>query len=97
MKQRIVLGKISMEQANLNFNPPPSLGELFKYGSQLFQIYEKLISGGATSVEIQEIGCLSHTRRISDIRERLKPHLLDVKGKRQHGNVWFYKLAGMGK
>jgi hypothetical protein len=84
-----------MDQAALNFNPPPMPGELFKYGSQQYRIYEKLVSGGATSVEIQEIGCLSHTRRISDIREKLKPYLLDVKAERKQGSVYFYHLKGI--
>ena len=84
-----------MDQRSLNFDPVPKPGELFKYGSQQYRIYEKLISGGATSVEIQEIGCLSHTRRISDIREKLKPFLLDVKAERKHGSVYFYHLKGI--
>jgi len=84
-----------MEQATLNFNPPPRPGELFKFGSQQYQIYEKLISGGATSVEIQRLGCLSHTRRISDIREKLRPFLLDVKAERKQGSIYFYRLKGI--
>lgn len=84
-----------MTQPELNFNPAPRPGELFKYGSQLYKIYEGLLAGGITSVDIQRLGSLSHTRRISDIRERLRPYLMDVKAKRDHGNVYLYRLSGV--
>ena len=83
------------QQTEINFAAPKP-GELFKYGSQQYKLYEMLLSGGATSAEIQErIGCLSHTRRISDIREKLKPYLINIEAKRQHGRVYFYKLTGI--
>lgn len=82
-----------MEQRSLNFNPAPKPAELFKYGSQLYLIYEKMLSGGITSPEIRDIsGSLSHTRRISDIREKLHPYGWDVEAKRLHGNVFINKL-----
>jgi hypothetical protein len=81
------------EQQELNLNPPPKPGELFKHGTQLYQIYEKLLSGGITSPEIRNIsGSLSHTRRISDIRTKLHPRGWDVESKRLHGNVFINKL-----
>lgn len=83
-------------QTSLNFTyPAPE--ELFKYGSQQRQIYEALMAGGITSVEIQKMGILSHTRRISDIREKLKPYLLDVEAVRQVGRVYLYKIKGIKK
>ena len=80
-----------MDQAAFNFKAPPA-HELFKPGSQQYLIYEGLLSGGITSVEIQKMGILSHTRRISDIREKLKPYLLDVVATRIHGHVFLNQI-----
>lgn len=82
------------QQTKINFTAPMP-GELFKYGSQQYQIYEKLIAGGATNTEIQKIGCMSHTKRVSEIRKKLEPYLIDVKAERQHGGVYLYKLKGI--
>jgi len=83
-----------MEQTAIDFSKRPKPGELFRFGSQQYKIYEKLISGGITNVEIQELGCLSHTRRVSDIREKIRPHLLDVKAERIRDGLFIYKLTG---
>lgn len=83
------------EQSSFNFSPAPRPGELFKWGSQQYKVYEGLLAGGLTSVQIQKMGILSHTRRISDIREKLQPHLMDVVAERQQGRVYFYKIIGM--
>lgn len=83
-----------MDQSSLNFTPAPRPGELFKYGSQQYKVYEGLLAGGITSVEIQKMNILSHTRRISDIREKLKPYLMDVEAVRQSGRIYLYKLKG---
>lgn len=84
-----------MDQSSLNFTPAPRPGELFKYGSQQYKVYEGLLAGGITSVEIQKMNILSHTRRISDIREKLKPYLMDVEAVRQSGRIYLYKLKGV--
>jgi hypothetical protein len=77
----------------LNFNPPPAPGKLFKYGSQNYKIYESLLSGGITGGEIQEIFKVqSHTSRISQIRKKLAPHLFRVVGKKQPDKNCFYEL-----
>jgi hypothetical protein len=85
-----------MEQATLNFNckikPQPE--ELFKPDTQNFRLYRELLSGGITNVDISNLYILSHTRRISDIREALKPYCLDVKKERISGGIYFYKLTG---
>ena len=83
-----------MEQTNqtiMNFKAPPA-NELFKYGSQKYKIYERLLAGGITSLEINQLGALSHTKRISEIRAKLKPYLLDVVAERIHGHVYLNKI-----
>jgi|LSQX01.2.fsa_nt_gb hypothetical protein len=83
-----------MNQSELNFTPAPKPGELFKWGSQQYKVYEGLLAGGLTSAEIQRMGILSHTRRISDIREKLKPYLIDVEAVRVSGRTYLYKMVG---
>ena len=39
-----------------------------------------------------QIGALSHTKRISEIRAKLKPYLLDVVAERIHGHVYLNKI-----
>jgi hypothetical protein len=83
-----------MEQSAFNFTAPPA-GELFKNGSQKYKIYEQLLAGGITNVEIQKLGALSHTKRISEIRKALEPYLLDVEAVRLHGHVYLNKIKGL--
>ncbi len=80
-----------MEQAAFNFKAPPA-NELFKPGSQKYKIYERLLADGITNVEINQLGALSHTKRISEIRAMLKPYLLDVVAERLHGHVYINKI-----
>jgi hypothetical protein len=82
------------EQQTLNLNPPPKPNELFKPDSQNYKIYEELLQGGITNVEISKKYVLSHTRRISDIREKLKPYLLNVKAERITKGTFLYKITG---
>lgn len=83
-----------MYQPTLNFNPAPKPGELFEYGSGLYEMYNLLYSGGMTTGEAARFG-RTHTRRISDIRARLieKGYPLTVVGKKIPGKKdFFYKL-----
>lgn len=82
-----------MEQQELNFNYPPP-GELFTYGTQDYQLYERLYNGGITNVEIVKDLCfLQYNRGIHDVRKKLLKHNADVKMEKLHGKVYFYKLA----
>jgi hypothetical protein len=83
-----------MTQSELNFNPPPQPHELFKPDSQNYKIYEELLNGGISNIDISKKYVLSHTRRISDIREKLKPYLMDVKAERITKGTFFYRLTG---
>jgi len=84
-----------MEQASLNFNPPPKPGELFRYGTGLYAMYEQLYHGGLNTVEAAKLGGMTHSRRISDIREKLKPYLLTVKKEKDRGRIFKYKITGI--
>jgi len=85
-----------MSQEALNFNPPPKPNALgFDYESQNYKIYNLLYHGGADAVEITKTsGSMTHSRRISDIREALAPHGYTVMSKRLPGKrIYFYWLA----
>jgi len=82
-------------QTELSFNKPQP-HELFKKtGAQACRIYERLLVAPLTNAEIYDprgmnIPCYS--RRISDIREKLKPYLMDVKATRIREGLFIYKL-----
>lgn len=81
-----------MTQTDL-LNPHPDA--LFARGSQNWRIYDKMREWGAIlNSEIAQMGCLSHTRRISDIREALKPFAKDVEAHRVRRGLWKYKIKG---
>lgn len=83
-----------MNQPALNFNPPPEPGKLFECDTQLYKIYDLLYHGGATSAEIIKISdSMTYTRRISDIRVKLKPHGYTATATRIPGKrISLYKL-----
>jgi len=84
-----------MSQTELKFNVPQP-GELFKYGSQNYQLYEALLTRGSlTNVGMRDLFILSHTRRISDLREKLKPYCMDVKKELVGHGVFAYRLTGI--
>ena len=66
-----------MTQAELNFNPPPDLTALnISPESQCGVIYRRLLRGSATGLELSmklDRIILSHTKRLCDLREKLKP------------------------
>jgi hypothetical protein len=83
-----------MEQQVMRFNVPQP-GELFKFGSQNYQLYEALLErGSVTNVAMRDLFILSHTRRISDLREKLKPYCMDVKKELVGHGVFAYRLTG---
>ena len=85
-----------MEQGTFNFDKPQP-HDLFKSGSQCYMIYEGLLAGELTNVEIQKMFVLSHTRRIADIREKLKPYLMGIKKTRLRGGIYSYSLTGLNQ
>ena len=87
-----------MEQLAIDFNTVPKPGQLFEYDTQLYKIYELLYHGGADAIEITKTsGSLTHSRRISDIRETLAPHGYTVMSKRLPSKrIYFYWLAEIG-
>jgi hypothetical protein len=81
-----------MTQGELNFEAPAP-GDLFAYDTQNYKIYAALRSGGIQNVEIvEQLGVYAYTRRISDIRDALKPHNLTVKKINLRGHIFLYIL-----
>jgi len=84
-----------MVQSQLNFRERPSPATLFTYGSQSYQIYERLLMGPLTNAEIvRGIGAFNSTGRISDIRKALKPYLMDIEATRVKRGLYSYELKG---
>lgn len=84
-----------MTQTTLLFNVPQP-DDLFKPGTQNARLYTALLEDGSvTNVRMRDFYVLSHTRRISDIREALKPYCMDVKKERVSGGVYSYRLTGV--
>ena len=84
-----------MTQTALNFRPSPS--SLFRPGSQNFRVYERLLAGPVSNVEIVKgMDILNSTGRASDVRKALKPYLMDVEATPDpmRTGVWVYKLVG---
>jgi len=63
-----------MEQPSLNFEPLPRPGIMFSYGSQNHKLYCAFCDGPLTAIQMSELlgRTASHTRRMSDIDERLE-------------------------
>jgi hypothetical protein len=84
-----------MTQTTLFSRPSPSA--LFRAGSQNFRVYERLLAGPVSNVEIVKgMEIFNSTGRASDIRKALKPYLMDVEAKPDpmRTGVWVYKLVG---
>jgi len=82
-----------MMQVDLNFNPYPV--NPFKHGSQNHRVYERLKLGSVTNLEIvTEMKILNSTGRVSDVREFLKNHGMDVKARPLGNGCWQYRIAG---
>jgi hypothetical protein len=82
-------------QTKLNLTYPlPS--DLFKRGSQNYRLYERMLAAPITNEEIADkegLHIRSHTRRISDLREKLKPRSFDVKAERvSNTGLYSYRL-----
>ena len=81
-----------MTQTDLNFSLP-SLAELFPTDCQDRRLYQRLLEGGITNAEMRdELRLLSYTRRLSDLREKLKPHGYTINKYWRGNGVFIYRL-----
>jgi len=77
------------------FDKPQYPPNPFKPESQNFRLYERLKYGPITNGTIvKDLHILKYTGRLSDVREALRPHLLDVSGRPLGGGLWEYRIAG---
>ena len=77
------------------FNPRPSPAKLFTPGTQSYLLYERLLRGEVTNSEIvRQMGIFNSTGRISDIRQAIKPYLLDIEASRITKGLFKYELKG---
>lgn len=85
-----------MQQTDLALDKPRP-GELFSYGSQCYRLYERLLDGPVDNGEMLfSLRLGSHTRRVSDLREKLRPYLMDVEARPdpQKRSRVVYRLKG---
>jgi hypothetical protein len=88
-----VQGERRMTQMGFDFTPYPA--NPFKKGSQNYRVYERLKQGPVTNVKIvKEMCILNSTGRISEVREYLKDHGMDVAASPLGGGYWEYRIAG---
>ena len=82
-----------MNQPSLNFYPLPRPEELFPAQNQDRRLFERMILGPVSNVQMRdELRLLSYTRRLSDLREKLFPYGLIIR-KEHHGNgVFVYSI-----
>ena len=81
-------------QASL-FLDRPAPDQLFRQGSQNDRLYRRLLQGPVTNSEIvEQMRIYNSTGRASDIRKKLRPHLLDIKAEPVPGTTgqWLYRL-----
>ena len=75
----------------------PRPEQLFKPGSQNDRLYRRLLQGPVTNSEIvRDMGIFNSTGRISDIRGKIRPHLMDIKAEpvTETDGQWIYQLKG---
>jgi hypothetical protein len=83
-------------QSELAFDRPRP-GDLFKYGSQNYRLYQRLLLGPVENIEVvHKMNILNSTGRSADIRRAVKPYLMDVVATPVKGRegVWEYRLKG---
>lgn len=67
-----------MTQTTIDFDRPAPPPNGFKQGSQNYILYNRLLAGPISNREIMDMHIPKYTGRISEIREFLRPHLMDV-------------------
>jgi len=66
-----------------DYNNRPLPADLFNAGSQNYRVYERLLRGPVTNIEIvHDMHILNSTGRASDVRKALKPYLMDIRAER---------------
>jgi hypothetical protein len=85
-----------MTQTQLSFSKPTPAELGLKPGSHADLIYRRLVDDGAiTNAEIvRGIGCFNSTGRVSDLRAKLKPFLLDIEARRVDKGLFSYRIRG---
>lgn len=85
-----------MTQTTLDFSNKPTPSDLgLKPGSQKHRIYERLLQGPITNGEIiYQLRVANSTGRCSELREMLRPYLIDLECKRVEGSEFEYRLRG---
>lgn len=84
-----------MTQTSFLDRPKPE--ELnFKPGSQNHAVYTALLHGPVTNAEIvRKLGVFNSTGRVSDIRKKLRPYMMDVQATPMGtGGLYVYNLRG---
>lgn len=83
-----------MTQTSINFTQSGILNP-FKRGSQNHRLLERLKEGPVSNREIMRMYIPKYTGRLSEIREMLRPFLMDLKAERTPGTSEFvYSLRG---
>ncbi|MFH2076585.1 MAG: hypothetical protein ABIJ57_14780 [Pseudomonadota bacterium] len=73
----------------------PRPDALFSPGTQNERLYRRLLEGPVTNAEIvREMGILNSTGRLSEVREAVRPFLMDVEARRIYKGLWQYRLRG---
>jgi hypothetical protein len=84
-----------MKQIAFSFEGRPEPSDLFSYGTQNRKLYEALCAGPVTNEQIvSDLRILKYTSRISDLREALRPHLMDIEATRLNHGLFEYSLKG---
>jgi hypothetical protein len=93
-EQEEPMKEITVTQTFMSFERPKP-DKLFKEGSQNHRLYTRLLKYPVSNREIvYGLKIANSTRRISEIRQALRPHLIDIKSTRIPGTHEFvYKLA----
>jgi hypothetical protein len=93
-EQEEAMKEISVTQTSMSFERPKP-DKLFKEGSQNHRLYTRLLKCPVSKGEIiYSLKIANSTRRISEIRQALRPYLIDIKSTRIPGTDEFvYTLA----
>ncbi len=83
-----------MTQTELSL--PRTIPNPFRPGTQNDRLFQRLKAGPVTNLQIiQDHHILKYTGRISEIREALRPYLMDVHAQKIKGSgVFVYSLKG---
>jgi hypothetical protein len=85
-----------MNQTDLHFDTPLP-DQLFRRGSQNFQLYSELLKGPVTNEHIvRRMGIFNSTGRVSDIRKKIRPYMMDVCASAiGDGGLYVYNIKGV--